>query len=127
MSPGAIVGIVLGSIAAILLLYLITRSFGNHNKNRNAPPPDRCGSYYDDDDYDYSPPRRRYSHSHSYHSRWHSSTSRPVVVEEKTSVRRPSAAYVCNSDRSGFRRGRSGSRSGLCIQAHHTRPSVHLS
>ncbi|CAP62036.1 uncharacterized protein PODANS_5_805 [Podospora anserina S mat+] len=86
LDTGAIVGIVIGTIAGILLLWWIIRSC---TKPNSRPDPDRQG-WYDD-----TPPRRsrsRSTHSHRHHhhhgrhhSRSHSrrrSTSRPVILEK---------------------------------------------
>ncbi|KAK4177907.1 hypothetical protein QBC36DRAFT_123489 [Triangularia setosa] len=104
LDSGAIVGIVLGTIAGILLLWWIIRSCTKPAR----PDTDRQG-WYDD-----TPPRRsrsRSTHSHRYHhhhgrhhsrshSRSHSrrSTSRPVILQEKPvtgyAVQAPQQAYV---------------------------------
>ncbi|KAK0659459.1 hypothetical protein QBC41DRAFT_47203 [Cercophora samala] len=103
LGTGAIVGIVIGTIAGLLLLWWIIRSCTKPNR----PDPDRQG-WYDD-----TPPRRsrsRSTHSHRHHhhhghhhSRSHStrrSTSRPVILQEKPAgryaipVQAPQQAYV---------------------------------
>ncbi|KAK0710487.1 hypothetical protein B0T21DRAFT_387398 [Apiosordaria backusii] len=125
LDTGAIVGIVIGTIAGILLLWWIIRSC---TQPRRRPDPDRQG-WYDDT----APPRRRsrsrstHSHRHHHHhgrhhSRSHSrrrSTSgvRPVILQEKPvgggyaiPVQAPQQAYVYPSARTSRSRSRSQGR-----------------
>ncbi|KAK3998007.1 hypothetical protein QBC44DRAFT_314777 [Cladorrhinum sp. PSN332] len=119
LDAGAIVGIVLGTIAGILLLGWIIYACSRPRGARGAGPRHR------DEWYDEPAPRRSRSRSASRHSRrghhhhhHHSSgrrrsTSRPVVLEEKIAygvpVAAPAAVYY-SGDSSARRASRSRSR-----------------
>jgi hypothetical protein len=124
LSGGAIAGIVIGSIAGILLLIWIFRSCGNGFGMGSTPPRNdapayyyhherdrghrrgrsrgssRGGHYYEED---YPHGSRRHSHhSHHHHGRSprRSGSTRPVVVEKvyatPQAVQQPVAAYYAD-------------------------------
>ncbi|AEO59705.1 hypothetical protein MYCTH_2128790 [Thermothelomyces thermophilus ATCC 42464] len=113
LNGGAIAGIVIGSIVGILLLWWIIRACAQPH----SPDSSRQG-WYDDTalppaaplprssrsgsrSADYGRHHHYHHHNHSsrrsgsrHHSRRRSSNPRPVVIEEKYALRRPSATYV---------------------------------
>ncbi|KAK4223115.1 hypothetical protein QBC38DRAFT_488359 [Podospora fimiseda] len=119
LDAGAIVGIVLGTIAGILLLWWIIRVCSQPRDPRGSGGPRPRDDYYEE-----PIPRRSRSRSASRHSRGHRhhhhhghsssrrrSTSRPVVLQEEKAaygvpVAAPAAVYY-----SGDLEGRRGSRS----------------
>lgn len=118
LDSGAIVGIVLGTIAGILLLWWIIRSCSKPRPARDAPDRRREGWY------DEPAPRRsrsrsgsrHYHSSHGHHHRHRSSSrrrssSRPVVLEEKVAygVVQPTPVYYAGGASAG-RRSRSRSQ-----------------
>ncbi|KAK4204494.1 hypothetical protein QBC40DRAFT_91061 [Triangularia verruculosa] len=102
LDTGAIVGIVIGTIAGILLLWWIIRSCTQPRTRR--PDPDRQG-WYDDTAPRRSRSRSTHSHKHCrhhgrHHSRSHSrrrSTSRPAILQEK-----PIAGYIVQAPQQAY-------------------------
>lgn len=109
LDTGAIVGIVIGTIVGLLLIWWIVRSLSGNNKTAApAPDTDRQGWYDDRAGAVHGRTSSRHSHrrsrsgdhhrSHRHHSRHRSSTPRPVVVVDDKQLygepRRPSGAYV---------------------------------
>lgn len=119
MDTGAIVGIVIGVLVAIILIIWAIRSLSSPRQPQTGEPlpPAAPTSTYDDDYYPRRSSHRSRSRSHGHHhhhhhhshghrsrSRSHSRRAVPVVVEK------PAAAYVYDSgDR---RRSRSRSQGG---------------
>ncbi len=111
LGTGAIIGIVIGTIVGILLIWWIIKSC-----SKPAPPPDSDRQGWYDDGRTRHRSRSRHSHhshhGHHHHHRHRSSTPRPVVLEEKYVPRRPSATYVDpEHERRSRSHGRSRSRS----------------
>ncbi|KAI0976835.1 hypothetical protein F4678DRAFT_414715 [Xylaria arbuscula] len=121
LSGGAIAGIVIGSIAGILLLWWIIRScsnmgkpatWGNTFEPDNEKPPPRAASYHADTPYHretHHSRRSRSHHSHRHHSRSPRRVEvvQPVVYDSRArSPRAPPAAYYAGRS-SGDRRRRS--------------------
>lgn len=124
LGTGAIVGIVIGTIVALLLIWWIVKSLSGDNKTAApAPDNDRQGWYDDRAGAVHGRTSSRHSHrrsrsgdhhrSHRHHSRHRSSTPRPVVVVDDKQLygepRRPSGAYVVPMGE--VRRSRSQARS----------------
>lgn len=122
LGGGAIAGIVIGSIAGVLLLWWIIRSCANLGRpgawgttfepEREKPPP-RWSTYHADTPY------RRESHPrHSHHSHRHHSRSprrvevvQPVVYDSRgRSPRAPPAAYYAGRASDDRRRRSSDAR-----------------
>ncbi|KAK0615357.1 hypothetical protein B0T17DRAFT_620146 [Bombardia bombarda] len=114
LSGGAIAGIVIGSIAGLLLLIWIIRSCSNLGAPPSAPANDRA--WYDGVRDEYPPAhagRRSHSHAPSHHSHRHSHSRHrsvdmrevPVTVVRSRSPRPPAATYLVES-RDDYARGR---------------------
>ncbi|TGJ82684.1 hypothetical protein E0Z10_g6081 [Xylaria hypoxylon] len=127
LSGGAIAGIVIGSIAGLLLLWWIIRScsnmgrpatWGNTYEPEREKPPPRMSTYHADTPYRHETHGRRSHHSHRHHSRSHSRSPRPVEIVQPVvydprgrSPRAPPAAYYAGRSSSDRRRRSSDARS----------------
>ncbi|KAI0505706.1 hypothetical protein F5B22DRAFT_499792 [Xylaria bambusicola] len=123
LSGGAIAGIVIGSIAGLLLLLWIIRSCTNMGKSNSwgrtfepdhEKPPPRSSQYRGDYPYHQETHHPRRSHSRHSHHHHHSRSPRrvevvqPVVYDSRSrSPRAPPAAYYAGRA-SSDRRRRSG-------------------
>jgi hypothetical protein len=103
LSGGAIAGIVVGSIIGFLLLLWIIRSCFN----LGAPPGQQRDAWYNDLPRRHSHSLRYSQHSSRSRSRRRRSSTRPVVIEEKTTrnLRRPDDVLVHDSRRGSRGRG----------------------
>ncbi|KAK3376561.1 hypothetical protein B0T24DRAFT_618977 [Lasiosphaeria ovina] len=113
LSGGEIAGIVIGTIAGLLLIWWVVRTLSG-NKEKPSPPPDRNRQgWYDDEPTVRRSRSRGHSHSQQRHHHHHHRRGSGVVFEEKDvayAPRRPSATYV-NPERRPRSTGRSRSRS----------------